>query len=461
ALAVALVLMVNWLSYRHYLRGDWTSSKIYSLSEKTLNVLKGVTSEVLTTVFMTPSTPLFTETKELLTRYQAKCPKLKVEFIDPDRDPLRTRQLAQEFGVSAANTVVFAAGDRKKYVTSEQLAEYDYSGVQMGQGPKLKGYKGEEQFTSAILAVVNPKQPKLYFTTGHGEKDLEGYREDGLSQLKELLKRDNLEAEKATLLGGQVPADCDLLVIAGPTAPFTEVEKAALKRYVDKGGRLLLMLDPLLGGMQRPSGLEELAKGYGVLYGEDLVVDPANALPFVDLSAVFANEFRAHPVVDGMKGLAVLLPVARSVTTTTAEGATSTQLLTTTAGGWGERSLATAGGRLQVNKDSTDTPGPVPLGVAAQSENDKETGWRIVAFGDSDFAANGQLANAGNLNLGMNAINWLVKREEALGIAPRQPEQVQLFLSRAQMRSIALVSLAGLPLAAIALGVGVWWRRRR
>jgi ABC-type uncharacterized transport system involved in gliding motility auxiliary subunit len=81
-------------------------------------------------------------------------------------------------------------------------------------------------------------------------------------------------------------------------------------------------------------------------------------------------------------------------------------------------------------------------------------------FGNSAFATNAQIANAGNVNLALNAINWLAKQEQALGIAARSPEQVQLFLSASQMRTIFLLSLAGLPAFAIALGVAVWWRRR-
>src|SRR5664280_891592 len=95
------------------------------------------------------------------------------------------------------------------------------------------------------------------------------------------------------------------------------------------------MLDPVLGDRAQTSGLEDLLKGYGVQVDNDIVVDPARKLPFFDLSAVYVNEFRSHPVVDGMQGLAVLLPVARSVTTVSAPGASSTILLTTSDKGWG------------------------------------------------------------------------------------------------------------------------------
>ena len=461
-LAVVLVGMVNWLGYRHYSRGDWTSSKLYTLSEKSLNVLKGLTKDVRVVVLMTPSTPLFSETKELLDRYEAASPKVKVEFIDPERDPLRTKALAQEFGVSTANTVVFSSGGRKKYVTSDQLADYDYSGMQMGQAPKLKGFKGEEEFTSAILAVENPKVPKVYFTTGHGEHDPDAADPDGYSQLKDAIKRDNFDVEKTTLLSGAVPADCDLLVIAGPKAPFTDPEKAALKTYLDKGGRALIMLDPVLGDRAQSSGLDELLKGYGVQVDNDLVVDPSRQLPFFSAAAVYVNQFRSHPVVDGMQGLAVLLPVARSVTTVSAPGATSTILLTTSDKGWGQRNLAAnASGQLEIKKAPGDVPGPVSLGVAAQSSKDKENGWRLVVFGNSAFATNQYLANAGNSNLALNAVNWLANQVQALGIAPRSPEQVQLFLSESQMSRVLLISLIVMPGCAILLGVAVWWRRRR
>lgn len=459
-LAVALTLMVNWLGYRHYHRADWTAAKMYTLSDKTLSTLKALQNEVRVVVFMTPQTPLFEDTKELLQRYAAATPKIKVEFIDPDREPLRTQQLAQEFGVSAANTLVFAAADRKKYVTSEQLAEYDYSGFQMGQQPRMKGFKGEEQFTAAILGVDSTRQPKTCFVSGHGERPLDDFGRDGLSQFKEALLRDNIQAESVTLFSGAVAEGCDVLVIAGPTAPYTEVEKTALRSYLGGGGRLLVMLDPMLGGQQQPSGLESLLKDHGVEVQDSVVVDPARRLPFFDLSAVYASDFRSHPVTTGLEGLAVLLPVVRSVTTVEADGITSAILLTTSEAGWGETDLTRLLASGEAGKDDADVPGPVSLAVAADAENGEEGGWRLVAVGDADFLTNDYLVNAGNRSFALNAVSWLVQRDAALGIAPREPEQVSLFLSQAQMRTVTLISLVGLPGLAILVGVAVWWRRR-
>jgi ABC-type uncharacterized transport system involved in gliding motility auxiliary subunit len=460
-LVVALVAMINWLSFRHYYRADWTSSSVYSLSEKTRNIVDDLAEDVQVVVFMTPATPLYEQTRELLARYEAISGRVRVELIDPDRDPLRTQQLAQQFGVSVANTVVFRSGDQTKYVTADQLAEYDYSGMQFGEQPRMRAFRGEEQFTSAMLAVVDPHRPTVCFSTGHGERDLAGHGPDGLADLAEAIGRDNLASESITLLGGSVPEQCDAVVVAGPSAPFTGAEVQALESFLGGGGRLLVLLDPVLAEGQRPSGLEALLTRHGVEVGNDLVVDPSRRLPFYDLSAVYASDFREHPVTRGMERMAVLLPVARSVGAAPVEGAMASVLLTTSPDGWGETDISGILAQQPVERSEVDTPGPVSLGVAAEAQGDDEPAWRLVAIGDSDFVVNDQLANAGNRTLAMNAINWLVEREQALGIAPRQPEQVQLYLSAGQMRLVTLVSLVALPGLAVLIGVVVWLRRRR
>jgi ABC-type uncharacterized transport system involved in gliding motility auxiliary subunit len=206
--------------------------------------------------------------------------------------------------------------------------------------------------------------------------------------------------------------------------------------------------------------------GNGVKIGNDIVVDPANALPLVGAETVFANHYGSHPIVRALanEGLPVILPLARSVSKADSAGATfgsSTVLVETSADGWGETSLA----RLeeQVKKDAQDAPGPVGLAVAVgPAEGDKAASKkpRLIVVGNSRFATNGTLGNAGNANFFLNSIHWLTGSEKQIGIAPKTPEQASVSLTQGQVRRIGLFSIFGLPALAIVLGVWVWYRRR-
>jgi hypothetical protein len=476
-LAVALTIMVNWLAARHYRAGDWTSSKIYSVSEKTHNIVVGLEEEIRVVVFMTPASALYDQVFELLKRYEAVSDKITVEYIDPDKEPLKTRQLAEQFGISIADTVVFTYQDRTKYVTSDQMAEYDYAGMQYGQAPSMRSFKGEEQFTSAILSLVAPEVPKVYFVTGHGEASVDSGAEGAVSNrslavISESLKRENVEVEDTSLMGGSAPDDADVLAIIGPTRALTDNEITVLGDFLDRGGRLLVCLDPLIepGGGMRPTRLEAFLAERGIEVGDDLVVDPSRKLPFYDLSAVYLTDFPDHPVTQGLEGIAVLFTVTRSVTPS--DDSDAQRIVETTSEGWGESNLNQLLAGQPVAPDDADTTGPVAVGVVLEGsvevaadapDEEAETepsGFRLVVFGDSDFLSDFEISNAGNLTLAMNAINWLAVREQALGIAPRDVEQVSLFLNQQQMRTILIVTLLVMPGAAIVLGILVWRRRR-
>ncbi len=484
-LAVALVGMVNWVAARHWVRSDWTSSRLYTLSEKTESILADLDQDVEVVVFMTPTSPLYDQVRELLRRYEAASGRIHVTTIDPDREPLKTRQMAEEFGISAANTVVFKVGDRTKYVTSDQMASYDYSGMQMGQPPTMQAFTGEERFTSAILSLVAPSVPKIYFVTGHGEASLEAasgpLADRGLSSLAEALKRENIEAEDTSLLSGSIPDDADLLAIIGPTHPYTEIEIDLLRGWLDGGGRLLVCLDPLIdpSGVMRQTRLEPLLAEHGVEVHDDLVVDPSRKLPFYDLSAVYLTDFPSHPVTTGLEGTAVLFMVARSLGSTDDPAWPATPVVETSADGWGETDLGKLLSGEPVDVDDADTAGPAVVGMAvehadaadpaggeptdeseAAEAGDPAAGARLLVYGDSDFMADAEIVNAGNLALALNSFNWLAAREQSLGIPPRDVEQVSLFLSADQMRTILLVTLLVMPGAAIGAGVLVWRRRR-
>ena len=485
-LLIALTFMINWLGARHWRRLDWTKSHLYTLSEKTDNVLHNLKDEVKVIVFMTPASGLYDQVHELLSRYAAASDKIKVEYIDPEKEPLKTKQLAQQYGISAANTVVFAVGDRTKYVTSEQMAEFDYSGMRMGQRPTVKAFKGEEMFTSAILSLVAPTVPKVYFVTGHGEASLAATeRGRTIRTLKEALKRENVTTADTSLLSGKIPADADVLAILGPTAPFAPNEINLLDGWLAKGGRLVVCLDPLIArdGTMKMTRLEPFLKDHGVEVENDLVIDPSRRLPFFDLSAVYLTDFTPHPITQGLQGMAVLFPVTRSLKPVTGPDWTAQALVRTSSKGWGETNLAQLLRGVPVAKDDKDVPGPVAVAVVVEGKGKKDakdttkagkdegsknaakdeandTGFRLVAFGDSDFLTDGQVANAGNLTLALNTFNWLAHREQALGIPPRAVEHVSLFLSRQQLNMILIVTLLLMPLAVIVTGIVVWRRRR-
>lgn len=477
-LVVFLVLMANWLGARHYKRWDWTTSKLYTLSEKSIDLVRGLETEVRVVVFMVPSSPLFDQAQELLERYAAVSDKIVLEYIDPEREPLKTNALAEQFGITMADTVVFIAGDRTKYVTSEQMVEYDYSGMQYGQQPTVKAFRGEEEFTSAIQSLVVRSVPKIYFVSGHGEASpatqgngaLAGR---SLSILTDKIKKDNMVAEEVSLLGGVVPDDADAIAIVGPTRPYTEAEIAALGDFLDEGGRLLVALDPLIetDGTMRQTRLEAFLADRGVMVNDDLVVDPSRKLPFFDLSAVYLTDFAQHPVTTGLEGIAVLFTVTRSLVTDSDDARV---LVETSAEGWGETDLGMLlRGEPVVFDGGIDTEGPVAAAVVVESAaapepvdgstdpaGVSETRSRLAVFGDSDFLTDVDIGNAGNEILAMNTLNWLVARDHSMGIPPRDMESMSLYIDQQKMRIILVVVLLVMPGAAIAMGILVWRRRR-
>lgn len=470
ALAAAILVGVNWLGSRHWWRGDWTKTHLYSLSATTRKLVGGLTKPVRITVFMDRDSRLFTPVSEILNRYRALSPKIEVEELDPKRNPARAEALVREFGIRQS-TVVFRSGDRKKYVEEDKLAEYDYSGMQMGRGaPEIKAFKGEEAFTSAILAVTEERTPHVYFSSGHGEASLDsGERGRGLADAKQLLERDNLSVAKWESLGkDSMPGDVDAIVVAGPRTAFLEPEAGALGKYLAGGGRILLLLDPVLPAAGAPPadlGLGKLLAANGVKLGADIAIDPANALPLVGAETVFANRYGSHPIVRSLseEGLPVIFPLARSVSKSdpAPPGTVVTTLVETSPEGWGETSLANL--EEQVKKDPQDTAGPVSLAVAVgptEPEKGSAKKGRLVVVGNSRFVTSGGLGNAGNANLLLNSIHWLTGAEKQIGIAPKTLEQASLSLTQSQVRRIGLFSVLGLPALAVVLGVWVWYRRR-
>ena len=493
-LALALFLIANYFGSKYNRRFDWTQESLYTLSDKTKQILDDLSAGVEIIVFLSPAEPLYGPVKELLAAYRESSSQIHVREVDPERNLIEAQSLVDQYELAQLNVIVFDTGDDRRVIDTADLADYDYSGMQMGQAPTMTGFKGEQVFTSTLLELMERRKPKVLFTTGHGELKLDDFSPRGLSSARELLGRDNFELEEWMSLGeSDVPEGTDLIVVAGPTSSWLEPELEMLRRYLRDGGRMLILVDPTLspGDGIVETGLENLLADFGVDVGRDIVVDPANPLPFFSAETIFVNVYDDHVTTRPLDQaqLPVVLALARSVGKgEEVEGVTVTELMRTSIEGWGETDLENLD---QVEKDDLDLQGPVPLGVAvmgedsetekitdsevevtesessvevsSELESEQKSGdqMRMIVVGDSDFASNAQLQNMPNATLLANMLNWLVDRETLVGIPPKQPEQVRLSLSTSELRRITGFVLLGLPGLALGLGIYIFLRRRR
>lgn len=463
--AVAIYLMANYLSARHYKRFDWTENKYYSLSDKTEKILTELRLPVKVYVFSQPFSPTYRDVREILSRYAALSKNFEVEYVDPEKDPARVRFLLNKFKIAApdqGNLVVFTQGEKNKYVYDKDVVEMDYSGMRFRQAPTIKAFKGEQAFTSAVLNLTQQKQPVVYLASGHGERDGEDAKQAGLQLCKMLLERENLRVEKLALYEKKaVPPDCDLLMIVGPREPYMDEEKKALGEYLDRGGRLFVALDP-----QANSGLEPFLKEWGAEVGNNVVVDPESAQRMLFFSALnlFADNYGAHEIANNMKGRATLYAEVRSVKPLASNpDLKAVTLVQTSSLGWGETNMLDETFRYD---EGRDMKGPIPFAVAVEANAEKAgdkpiKNVRLVVMGDSDFIDNAQITNLSNANFFLNIVNWLTSRERLIAIGPKMPEQTRVRLNAAQMNNIFWFSVVILPVLGLVLGVVVWWRRRK
>ena len=476
-LLLAIVLgLANYLAARHYRRGDWTRAQVFSISDKTVQVLRALDKDVKITAFMLPSgrgqESIYDEVEELLTRFARYSKHVRVEHLDLDRDRSRADLLVKKYkintdDVSQGGVVVFESGDRNKYVTRAEMTEYDFDEATGAQN--LKAFKGEGAFLSAIRTVTESRQPRLCFTTGHGEPEIDSYEDAGYAYLDEELKRDNYKTRKLdarALEGGKAPPDCDVLIIAGPQRAFAATEAAALESHLTGGGKLLMLLGPAfergLTGYLR-LGLEELTERWGVRLGQNVVLDDFAVVgeqPLVTWGTI--EGYGDHPVVKGLRGKPTVWPLARETRPVPREGLEARELVRTGDKGWGETSLAVLRGEAEPCMDAaTDVKGPVPVAVATE---DGKRGARLVVLGSSALVANarlGGLVRDYNRDLLLSAVAWLSKKETLVAVGPKNPENFKLALTEDQAMNIFYISFIGLPGLGLIAGTMIWWRRRR
>lgn len=462
---LGILIGINYIASRQNKRWDLTASQEFTLSDQTKRVLQSLDRPLKLLVFeredrMQPF-------RDRLSEYQYLSRQVQVEYIDADAQPA----LARQYQIQAYGTIAVEYNGRVERVTGTS----------------------EQDITNAIIKAVQGQQKKVYFVTGHGEKDPSSADErTGYNGIRDQLQRENFTVETLALVQQpEVPADAAVVVVAGPTSDYLPPEIEALRRYLNRGGKVLFMVDPPDTTNAPPlTNLIGLIEEWGFDVGDNIIVDRSGIGQLLGRGPGMpvATNYPSHPITERFTTVSAF-PLARSVSPASGGERTAQSLVETSPQSWAESDVKALAEQRPVGfeEGSGDKQGPISVGAAIslpapeapaseeskQAENKQEENkqegdnpeppkpeTRVVAFGDSDFPSNDGLGIPGNRDLFLNTINWLAQQENLIAIRPKQPDDRRVTLTAEQQAMVMWFAVVLLPGAVIGAGVYTWWRRR-
>ena len=456
--AVVCAVLANWLALRNHARIVLAQSANHSLSPLTKNVLGALTNDVRAVVLFDREADLFEPVKNLLIEYERISPKLKLEFIDPARDPARAEAIQEELQLpirTPENRVIIAANNSVKAINESELSILAFDEFMETREARRTHFSGEVLFTSAMVAVTQNRQTNVGFVNGHGEhKASDTGGQWGYSKLAKMLQQKGLLLQEIPLAGtNSVPAECRLLIIAGPRTPYDTDELAKLREFVETGGSLFVLFN--FYSLQRATGLEKFLADYDFVIGFNQVSDSKNEQSGQG-GLLLVDDLGSHPVTKPILGsrLQMLLPRSVGSPKPKESGDPPTVEILANSSDDGQ-----AVGQVRGNKGTIEMEGKVPLITAKLHANDGQPPARIVVAGDSLFLGNSAIEAGANRDFASLAVNWLLERDHMLAIEPRKVTEYRISLTHAEMTSITWLLLLVLPGGTLGLGL-LWWRRQ-
>ena len=451
--------MVNWIVARRHWQWDLTKNRRYTMSDRTQKVLQSLKQPVRATVFIPTRfreqgvSPV--RVYDLLKQYRSLSDKFSYQILDPFEKASEFQRLFPEATLDDLNAAVLEVGEgeraRRQVIT--------------GFAAKASSGEGEKELTGAIIKLTRESVRKIGFLQGHGEvphtSEPTADPRGSLSLVARQLTDVQWEFETIQLYGEKAqtpdPEKIAVIVIAGPRRELDKTEIERLNEYLNKGGRVLVMLEA--GG---PS-LQEFLGRWGVQVGNDLVLDLAEG-PVVPV-------FRPEAGADLARGIEITLHLAARTVTAAPnppEGVVVTPLLKTQA--QRTRIIPNYNPRVRLEgippnaRAEAATLGVVVQKTLSSSSEGQEGGEtktaRLVVFGDTMFATDRLASSYFNDLLFTNAVNWLAEEDALVSIPPKEPVSDTITLPAEQWRIFQLLHLLDFPLLAIALGIFVYLRRR-
>jgi len=435
-IVVTAIVVVNFLANRYDKTYDGTANKRYSLSDQTKKIVKELNQDATIRYF--DQATRYTQAKDLLDQYAALSSKIHVEYIDPDKSP----EVAREAGISEAGSAVVQVGAKKEQAKSMT----------------------EEGLTGAFIRAIKGTTRTVCFVSGSGEHQIEDSDRNGYSRLKDLLSKDEYESKAIDLLQkAEIPSECTVVVVGGPTSDYQQSEVDAISKYVEGGGRAFFMLDAPLKMGREISDNDALAnqlQKWGVTVNKDLILDlnPVGQLMGLGPQVALVSSYDSHTIVNPMKGTATGFPFSRSLEVKNGDKTTVEKLFSSSGNSVAASNLSSS--EIDPN-DPKNKKGPLTIAAAGSYNTGKENvQGRFVVLGSSFWATNSFITFNGNRDLALNAMNWLSSDEDLISIRPREQDDRRITMTQSQFSWVRTTSQFLLPLVVIVIGASVWWRRR-
>src|SRR5579862_3579966 len=291
---LTVIVVANYLANRYNKTFDATSNKRFSLSDQSKKVVADLKGDVTIQYF--DKADGMQNAKDLLGRYANLSPKVHIEYVDYMKKP----QLARAANITHEGTAVIEIGAKK-----EEAKTFD-----------------EEGITGAMIRAIKGGARNVCMVTGSGEHRVEDTTADGFSDFQAAVQKDNYQVKTVNLLqNADVPADCTVLVVGGPSGDYVQPEVDAIKKYVEGGGRAMFLLDPPLKLGDKQIGdnaaLAGLLESWGVTPDKDLLLDESAASQLLGggATAPVVLQYDSHPIVNDLTNVSTAFPLSRSLET--------------------------------------------------------------------------------------------------------------------------------------------------
>jgi len=469
-LVLFLVAMVNSIAFKHYARWDFSRDQKYALSDKTKRFLGTLKSKMRITVFFPPTTPITTDVQNLLTEYQyAGKGKIDIEHIDPERNLSRAKELFDKYKVVTDEPLLVVDYEgRNKTVKASEMADIDQSGMAMGEAPRVAAFKGEQSITGAMIDLVEGKKKTLGYVLGHKEPPL---AEGGtISVLKTFIENENIQFKELNLLDlDAIPEEVKTVMIIGPQYDFSDREMKLLRNFWDKQGRILLLLDPAAKTPKLDAFVSEL----GVKVNDDrLMVFLRTGIQELALTRdVQANFLGDSPITRRLADVRALFLGGTSSLTLEPDRARAANiriepLIQAEKGYFAETDYNTDDQAKFQADAKRESNTQLTIGAAIEKggsadERVQVNSSRLVVVSNATFVQDNAITqDQQGLDFISGSVNWLLSREQLIGIAPKVSKPLTFSLNEDELARLRWILLIFMPLIPAVIGTVVWWQRR-